>query len=98
MTSDTDPLTHTSAVFSPEQLLRLRSYGTQHDLDAGQILYQPGDPGYDLILVDRGAAFGPNVNLVVCPMLQKPWLQKGTSVANPYFGKAMLTCGNIKKP
>ena len=44
-----------------------------------------------------GATFGPDINLAVCPMVQKPWLQKGTKITNPYFGKSMLTCGDIKK-
>jgi hypothetical protein len=44
-----------------------------------------------------GAKFGPDVNVAVCPMVQKPWLQKGTKVTNPYFGKSMLTCGDIQK-
>ena len=29
-------------------------------------------------------------------MLQKPWLQKGDTIANPYYGSSMLTCGNFK--
>jgi hypothetical protein len=44
-----------------------------------------------------GATFGPDVNVAVCPMVQKPWLQKGQKITNPYFGKSMLTCGEIKK-
>ena len=44
-----------------------------------------------------GATFGRDVNVAVCPMVQKPWLQKGTTITNPYFGKSMLTCGEIKK-
>ena len=32
-----------------------------------------------------------------CPMVNKQWLQKGNKVSNPYYGKAMLTCGEKKK-
>ena len=32
-----------------------------------------------------------------CPMVNKQWLQKGETVSNPYYGKAMLTCGEKKK-
>ena len=32
-----------------------------------------------------------------CPMVNKQWLQKGDKVSNPYYGKAMLTCGEKKK-
>ncbi|WP_245979529.1 FAD-dependent oxidoreductase [Gryllotalpicola protaetiae] len=45
---------HTSASFSAEQLARLRGYGTAHEVAAGEVLYAPGDPDYDLILVDSG--------------------------------------------
>jgi hypothetical protein len=35
----------------------------------------------------------------VCSMKQKRWAQRGTTAANPYFGKAMATCGTpIKHP
>jgi hypothetical protein len=44
-----------------------------------------------------GATFGPDVNVAFCPMVKKPWLQKGQNITNPYFGKAMLTCGEIRK-
>jgi len=44
-----------------------------------------------------GATFGRDVNVAVCPMVHKPWLQKGTKITNPYFGKTMLTCGEITK-
>ena len=36
------------------------------------------------------------VRVAVCPMVQKPWLQKGDALANPYYGKEMLTCGSLR--
>ena len=36
------------------------------------------------------------VRVAVCPMVQKPWLQKGEALANPYYGKEMLTCGTLR--
>jgi hypothetical protein len=32
-----------------------------------------------------------------CPMLKKDWVQASTTVANPYGGKDMVGCGEIKK-
>ncbi len=32
-----------------------------------------------------------------CPMLKKDWVQTTTTVANPYGGKNMATCGEVKK-
>ncbi|MGI8481449.1 MAG: hypothetical protein ACR2MF_05215 [Chthoniobacterales bacterium] len=31
-----------------------------------------------------------------CPMLKKDWVQTSKEVSNPYGGKAMLTCGEVK--
>ncbi|MFB2597105.1 FAD-dependent oxidoreductase [Herbiconiux sp. P17] len=50
------PDTHTSARFTPEQVARLKTYGTTHVARAGQILYRPGETGYDLILLESGSA------------------------------------------
>jgi hypothetical protein len=35
--------------------------------------------------------------LVRCPMLQKDWVQTSEKIANPYYGKQMSSCGEIKK-
>jgi hypothetical protein len=32
-----------------------------------------------------------------CPMLKKDWVQTSQAIANPYGGKEMVTCGEIKK-
>jgi|SRR5205814_1137152 len=32
-----------------------------------------------------------------CPMLNKDWVQTSTTTANPYGGKEMVSCGEIKK-
>jgi hypothetical protein len=39
---------------------------------------------------------GNDVKVAFCPMAGKSWLQKGTSIRNPYFGSQMLECGDIK--
>jgi Cu(I)/Ag(I) efflux system membrane fusion protein len=33
---------------------------------------------------------------VYCPMADASWVQTDKTVANPYFGKAMLHCGQVK--
>ncbi len=38
------------------------------------------------------------VKLAYCPMVRKSWLQKGDQIQNPYYGSAMSTCGEFKKP
>jgi len=41
------------------------------------------------------APLGSDVSVAYCPMLKKYWLQKGTKIQNPYYGKSMLECGRI---
>jgi hypothetical protein len=39
-----------------------------------------------------------DVKLAYCPMVKRSWLQKDEKISNPYYGAAMLTCGEFKKP
>jgi hypothetical protein len=43
------------------------------------------------------AAGQSGYNLVYCPMLKKEWIQTSAKIENPYYGKRMLECGEIKK-
>jgi hypothetical protein len=36
------------------------------------------------------------VRKAYCPMAAKPWLQRGETIANPYYGSSMLTCGEFR--
>jgi protein SCO1/2 len=38
---------------------------------------------------------GSGVNVAYCPMVRKHWLQRGTKIQNPYYGKTTLECGRI---
>lgn len=46
---------------------------------------------------EKRQASVPGVQAMYCPMVNKPWLQRGGAVRNPYYGKSMLTCGEPKK-
>lgn len=35
------------------------------------------------------------INVVYCSMAPGSWLQRGTTIANPYYGAKMLRCGEI---
>lgn len=37
------------------------------------------------------------LKVAYCPMAGKSWLQKGNEILNPYYGDAMLGCGDFKK-
>jgi hypothetical protein len=36
------------------------------------------------------------VRKAYCPMARKPWLQEGSTLANPYYGTSMATCGEFR--
>jgi protein SCO1/2 len=64
-------------------------------LDAAREAFGPLSDA--IIAYTRGAdvTFGDNVNAAYCPMARKYWLQKGETIANPYYGRKMLDCGRI---
>jgi hypothetical protein len=35
--------------------------------------------------------------ILTCPMAQADWVQSAREVANPYFGKTMRSCGEVKE-
>jgi hypothetical protein len=37
------------------------------------------------------------LRLGYCPMAKRSWLQREGAVRNPYYGAAMLTCGELKE-
>ena len=37
------------------------------------------------------------VKKAFCPMVNRSWLQKDEKIRNPFYGSAMLDCGEIKK-
>ena len=38
-----------------------------------------------------------DLKLAYCPMVKRSWLQAQETVQNPYYGKAMYSCGEIRK-
>ncbi|MBA3638440.1 MAG: DUF3347 domain-containing protein [Acidobacteriota bacterium] len=40
----------------------------------------------------------PGTTAYMCSMKDRPWVQRGDKIANPYYGKAMLTCGTVLPP
>ena len=44
-----------------------------------------------------GASVGDEVKVAYCPMVRKYWLQKGETIQNPFYGRAMSDCGRINE-
>ena len=45
----------------------------------------------------EGRKIGTGYLVVYCDMARASWLQKDPTVRNPYFGKSMSRCGEVKK-
>ncbi len=46
---------------------------------------------------ERLAKGQPDHYVVHCPMAKKDWVQTSDQISNPYYGKAMSKCGELKK-
>jgi hypothetical protein len=64
------------------------------DLKAARAAFKPLSDSLIKYLADNNAK-GAYVQ-VYCPMAKANWLQADKNVANPYLGKEMPTCGEIK--
>ena len=52
-------------------------------------------PLSDAIIAYVGSAMPDGVTVAYCPMARKSWLQRGRTIQNPYYGKAMAECGRL---
>ncbi|HEX3721018.1 MAG TPA: DUF3347 domain-containing protein [Verrucomicrobiae bacterium] len=65
------------------------------DLKAAREAFKPLSASLIKYLADNKAGKG-TYHETFCPMVKASWLQMGTGIKNPYMGKAMLTCGEVK--
>jgi hypothetical protein len=65
------------------------------DLKAAREAFKPLSKSLIQYMTEKKAGTGV-YHEVYCPMAKASWLQKGTDVRNPYYGKEMLTCGELK--
>src|SRR5262249_20046739 len=49
----------------------------------------------DAMMAFLGDALPEGVVTAYCPMARKHWLQRGSAIQNPYYGKSMLDCGRV---
>jgi Cu(I)/Ag(I) efflux system membrane fusion protein len=53
--------------------------------------------GSMIVLAEQKVFAGQELYVMNCPMKKVNWLADSDKVKNPYYGKAMLTCGSVKK-
>ena len=70
-----------------------RTLAATGDLEAARTAFGPLSDA--LIAYAEGAGLG-DLKVAYCPMADAAWVQKDGTIANPYYGSQMLTCGVFK--
>jgi len=65
------------------------------DLKAARQAFKPLSASLVKYLADNKAGVG-TYHEAYCPMVKANWLQTGKAIKNPYMGKQMLSCGELK--
>jgi hypothetical protein len=65
------------------------------DLKAAREAFKPLSKSLIKYLADNKAGVG-TYHEAYCPMVKASWLQTGKEIKNPYMGKEMPTCGELK--
>lgn len=72
-----------------------KTLGQAADLKAARDAFGPlSDAVIAAAQADGKSVEGVKVGF--CPMVKRSWLQKDAKVRNPYYGSAMLECGELK--
>jgi len=85
----------TMKMLSPDVAKQADTLGEAKDLKAARAAFKPLSASLVKYLADKKAGKGV-YHEVYCPMADANWLQTGKDIRNPYFGKEMLDCGEIK--
>ena len=65
------------------------------DLKAARAAFKPLSASLVKYLADNKSGVG-TYHEAYCPMVKANWLQTGKAIKNPYMGKQMLSCGELK--
>ena len=79
------------------QLIRASAgrFATAPDLAAVRVAMGALSDGILSYAKETSGGLAEDVKVAYCPMVRKHWLQKGDTVENPFYGKAMSDCGRI---
>lgn len=66
------------------------------DINRVREKFAPLSEAIDAYVTGQKLTLPDGVRVATCPMVHKPWLQKGDAIANPYYGKEMPTCGSFR--
>ena len=66
------------------------------ELDDARVKFGALSEAIDTYMTGLKLTTPEGVRVAFCPMAQKPWMQQGTAINNPYYGKSMQTCGSLR--
>jgi Cu(I)/Ag(I) efflux system membrane fusion protein len=79
----------------PEVAKQAETLARAKDLKAAREAFKPLSVSLIKYLAEHKAGRG-TYHEVYCPMAEASWLQTGKDIRNPYMGKEMLDCGELK--
>jgi nitrogen fixation/metabolism regulation signal transduction histidine kinase len=82
-------------MLSPDVAKQAETLAQAKDLKAAREAFKPLSASLVKYLADKKAGKGV-YHEVYCPMANANWLQLGKDIRNPYYGKDMLDCGELK--
>src|SRR6266481_4704059 len=82
-------------MFSPDVAKQAEALAKAKDLKAAREADKPLSASLIKYLADNKAGEGV-YHEAYCPMVKASWLQTEKAIKNPYMGKAMLSCGELK--
>ena len=82
-------------MLSPDVATQADTLAQAKDLKAAREAFKPLSASLVKYLADNKAGVG-TYHEAYCPMVKANWLQTGKAIKNPYMGKQMLSCGELK--
>jgi len=82
-------------MLSPEVAKQAEALAQATNLKTAREAFKPLSKSLIKYLADNKAGAG-TYHEAYCPMVKASWLQAGKEIKNPYMGKEMLTCGELK--
>jgi hypothetical protein len=82
-------------MLSPDVAKQADTLAQTKDLKAARAAFKPLSASLVKYLADNKAGVG-TYHEAYCPMVKASWLQSGKAIKNPYMGKEMLGCGELK--
>ncbi len=80
---------------SPEVAQQAEALAKAKDLEAARAAFKSLSESLIQFVKGQKTAAG-TYHVAYCPMAKASWLHTGNSVVNPYMGKAMVHCGQLK--